>query len=198
MFCSTLSIERENGKLNRRVAIVASVNPLQSAANVTPNTYTPPKRCIQLTFIISYNAPFTISTSITQLPAFGKFSVDMQLDNINFATAVVAIKSNAPTWFKLLHSLLQNTRQSRLSYPTPNNWTAVDRRLFVVTSMICFSRARKSSNVLASCLDVYLVGSGVPRRVIETLAGLGLCHSYHNANTLMKAVASYAEVRSPS
>jgi hypothetical protein len=69
------------------------------------------------------------------------------------------------------------------------------RRLFTITCMVCFSRARKSSNALASCLDVYLVGSGVPRRVIETLAGLGLCHSYFFGNELMNNVAKYAEVR---
>lgn len=45
-------------------------------------------------------------------------------------------------------------------------------------------------------LDIYLAGSGVKRRVVETLSGLGICHSYHTANRLLKKVASNAEVRS--
>ena len=128
-------------------------------------------------------------------PPFGKFTVDMQLNQINFKDGTSIIQSTAPTWFKLIRSLLGNRRKPRPSYLTHNTWKKEDPRVFTITSMICFSRARITSNTMPSCLDVYLVGSGVPRRVIQTLAGLGLCHSYHHANTLMMKVAAYAKVR---
>ncbi len=39
------------------------------------------------------------------------------------------------------------------------------------------------------------MGSGVKRRVIETLSGLGLCHGYHTGNKLMHALSRQAKVR---
>ena len=127
---------------------------------------------------------------------FSMFRLDMNLEQLDFAQGVAVIKRTAPTWYILLQTLLGNRRQSRPTYPTHEKWVAVHRRMFTITSMVCFSRARHNSNTLSSCLDVYLLGSGVHRRVIETLAGLGLCHSYHHANSLMTKVAEYASVRS--
>jgi hypothetical protein len=42
---------------------------------------------------------------------------------------------------------------------------------------------------------VYLIGSGVHRRVVEMLHGFGICHSYHHANSLMDKAAAHASVR---
>lgn len=39
------------------------------------------------------------------------------------------------------------------------------------------------------------MGSGVHRRVIKTLQGLGLCYSYHHANTLIGDIAKHDLVR---
>ncbi|KAF1936991.1 hypothetical protein EJ02DRAFT_478313 [Clathrospora elynae] len=76
---------------------------------------------------------------------------------------------------------------------SPNGgFVAINRRMFSLTSMVCFSHARQSSNILPSCIDAFLTGSGVHRRVVETLHGLGLCHSYHHANLLMNSVAKNA------
>jgi hypothetical protein len=127
---------------------------------------------------------------------FSMFRLDMNLEQLDFAQGVAVIERTAPTWYVLLQTLLGNRRQGRPTYTTHKKWVAVHWRMFTVTSMVCFSRARHNSNTLSSCLDVYLLGSGVHRRVIETLAGLGLCHSYHHANSLMTKVAEHASVRS--
>jgi hypothetical protein len=58
------------------------------------------------------------------------------------------------------------------------------------------SQSKQKSSFFPGMLDIYLAGSGVKRRVVETLSGLGICHSYHTANRLLKKVASNAEVRS--
>lgn len=126
---------------------------------------------------------------------FSKFAVDMTLESLDDAQAASVIKEVAPTWHSLLQVLLSNRRHHRATYGARNNHTTIQRRMFAITSIVCFSRARKASNTLSSCLDIYLMGSGVHRRVIETLQGLGLCHSYHHANTLMSQVAKHASVR---
>jgi len=64
-----------------------------------------------------------------------------------------------------------------------------------ITSIVCHSQAVKKSNFLASALALYLVGSGTKRRVVETLSGLGICYSYHQANCIMNRIARESEVR---
>ena len=79
------------------------------------------------------------------------------------------------------------------SYPSPSK--AVSRHLYTITSIVCHSQAVKKSNFLVSALALYLVGSGTKRRVVETLSGLGICHSYHQANRMMNRIARESEVR---
>ena len=47
---------------------------------------------------------------------------------------------------------------------------------------------------VATCLDLYLQGLGVPRRVVETLAGFRFCHSYKSGLGTMKSPAEHAQV----
>ena len=42
-------------------------------------------------------------------------------------------------------------------------------------------------------MRVYLLGSGVKRRVLEVLAGLGLCDSYKYTNRLLTEIADNAK-----
>lgn len=133
-------------------------------------------------------------SQLVELPLFARFNYTMDVERLNYAEAVQSIRSVAPTWYSFIRSVMANTRSSRPSYGGEDKRGAIDRRIYTVTSMVCFSRARQGSNVLASCLDLYLLGSGVHRRVIETLAGLGVCHSYHHANNLMNKLQTHAEV----
>ncbi|XTI93248.1 hypothetical protein V2W45_1250821, partial [Cenococcum geophilum] len=50
---------------------------------------------------------------------------------------------------------------------------------FAITSIVCYSRAKKRSSFLSLILDIYLIGSSIKRRVIETLLGLGIYYSYY-------------------
>jgi hypothetical protein len=144
---------------------------------------------------IASRCALELDTLVSKSP-FSKYELSMNLDQLDFAQAVKTIEDTAPTWHGILQQLLGNTHQKQPSYSSFGRWEAVHRRMFTITSMVCFSRTRKNSNILSSCLDVYLLGSGVHRRVIETLHGLGLCHSYHNANDLMSKVAKHAAVSS--
>jgi hypothetical protein len=128
---------------------------------------------------------------------FSKFTVEFTLESLDYQGGTTRIQEVAPTWYHLLHQLLNNRRSHRPTYSARDKHKNVAQRIFTVTSIVCFSRARQSSNTFSSCLDLYLVGSGVHRRVIETLHGFGICHSYHHANSLMKEVAEHASVRVP-
>lgn len=132
---------------------------------------------------------------LIKLPLFAKFDPAMDIERLDYAQAIQLIQETTPTWYNFLRSIMVNTRAPRTSFSAQDKKGAVDRRIFTVTSMACFSRAKHSSNVLPSCLDLYLLGSGVHRRVIETLAGLGLCHTYHSANDLMNQMSKHAAVR---
>jgi hypothetical protein len=72
---------------------------------------------------------------------------------------------------------------------------SVQRVRFIITSMLCFSCAKKQCNFFLLILDIYLLRSGVKRRVIETLAGLGICHRYYTTSTILSDLAQHSKVR---
>lgn len=127
-------------------------------------------------------------------PYFGRFDHTAQIDDIDFDAAFQTLQSTAPTWYYILTDLMSNKRASRTSYGARPQTKDIQKCLFMITSSVCHSRAKKRSNYLASVLDAYLIGSGVKRRVVETLSGFGLCHCYKQGNNLMKAIADREKV----
>jgi hypothetical protein len=71
----------------------------------------------------------------------------------------------------------------------------MSRHIFIITSIIYASQARKTSNFLQTILDIYLVRTRVKRRVFKTLSSLGICHGYKTANKRLKSLANSAKVR---
>ena len=136
--------------------------------------------------------------NLIRQPYFGQFDHTTDLETLDFELAFKIIQEVAPTWHAILLKLISNQRAHRASYDATPQSDALSRRLFAITSIVCHSRAKKRSSFLSSILDVYLIGSGVKRRVIETLSGLGICHGYHQANRLMAKVAEEAEVQYPT
>jgi hypothetical protein len=122
---------------------------------------------------------------------FGRFDHTAEVDTIDFDAAFRSVKTAAPTWHRMLVQVLSNSRASRSSYTASKD---LRRMIFVITSIVCHSRAKKRSTYLSTMLDAYLIGSGVKRQVIETLAGFGLCHSYKQGNRLMSQVAQHEKV----
>lgn len=133
--------------------------------------------------------------SLIKTPYFGRCESTVDLDTIDFTAAFGSVQHHAPTWHNILMPLLQNQRAHWSSYSATPQSAVLQKRLYMVTSLVCHSHAKQQSNFLASVLDMYLHGSGVKRRVIESLSGLGICHSYIEANRRIKAVANSAKVR---
>ena len=127
-------------------------------------------------------------------PYFAQFDYTTDLETLDFELAFRTMQEVAPTWHAVFSRLMSNQRAHRASYDVPPQSDALARQLYAITSIVCHSRAKKRSSFLSSILDVYLIGSGVKRRVIETLSGFGMCHGYHQANRLMGKIAKEAEV----
>lgn len=123
-------------------------------------------------------------------PFFNHFDTSANLETLDFDEAITIIRETAPNWHALLSPLIGNQRSHRPSGYNSESLTATNSmRLFAITSIVCYSRARKRSNFFPAMLATYLIGSGTKRRVIDTLAGLGFSQSYQQANHLMHGVA---------
>jgi hypothetical protein len=113
------------------------------------------------------------------------------IQDINLPVIMEQLRTTTPNWLRLLESLLRNRRSTWGSYAASG---ALDERLaYVVTALICHTRARDASNWFSKTFGVYLHGSGVKRRVIDVISGLGLCDSYKYINSVVTQIAQ--EVR---
>ncbi|KAH8679703.1 hypothetical protein BGZ60DRAFT_235534 [Tricladium varicosporioides] len=115
--------------------------------------------------------------ALVETSYFGQFKYNSNIEDIDFNTAFQTIERYAPQWYLFLRTLLLNQRAHRRSYPLLSNDTLLQRRMFLITSIICHSRTPTNSNFLSSLLAIYLLGSGTKRRVVETLSGLGVCQN---------------------
>lgn len=82
-----------------------------------------------------------------------------------------------------LYPTLGNQRSHYKNY-VPFKDSTILKRLFMVTSIACFSRKKNPVNFFPVLLGVYMLGTGTKRRVLEILAGLGRCPSYTYFNTM--------------
>ncbi|EDN05147.1 predicted protein [Histoplasma mississippiense (nom. inval.)] len=102
---------------------------------------------------------------LIKTPYFGRFSPDLDLNTMDFNSAFKDMQEQAPIWYMLLSKVLVNSRSGRQSYTWNANKLTVNRRIFVILSIICHSHALKTSNFFAALFSAYLHGSGVKRRV---------------------------------
>lgn len=124
---------------------------------------------------------------------YGEFGFGMSLDAINFAHASQVVYEHAPSWYTLLWTLCGN-RRIQVDRYNDTTRARLNRLIFSFTGIVCFARQKKTSSTFASCMDLYLQGSAVHRRVIETLSGLGICHSYKTGLATMRELASHSKV----
>lgn len=124
---------------------------------------------------------------------FGKLNSTMELETLDFSKPFEIVKEIAPMWFSLLTTLLQDPHAQGKDYSTESAPESIQKEVYTITSMVCHSRAKVRSEHLCSLMDVYLLGSGMKRQVLSTLAGLGICHGYHSARSRLPTVAVDAE-----
>ena len=124
-------------------------------------------------------------------PFFNKFDHKMDFEDMDFSAVDGIIRRVAPSWYRVLWDVMTNARYTWQSYNgnSQSHDATLKRRMFAITSMVCHSRAKQNSNFLSAMVATYLVGSGVKRRVIECLNGLGFCLGYMQTTRMMGDVA---------
>ena len=127
-------------------------------------------------------------------PFFNQFREEDRAEDIRYEGAYKELERSAPIWCGFLMQVLQHSRTHRSSYPQRKDLAPIQQKAYLITSVICRARATKTSNYLTRTLGLYLVSSGVKRRVIEVLAGLGICDSYPQLNELYERIAAKGEV----
>lgn len=100
-------------------------------------------------------------------------------EDFDFERIIGALAEKAPTWYTLLQSLCLNERQFKkqesYSGSLKNKKASVQNIIFLITAVVCHSRARKRSNFLLKRLGAYLHVNGTKRRVVDLLAVFGVC-----------------------
>ena len=102
-------------------------------------------------------------------PFFYKFDgKSTTIQDINLPVIMEQLRTTTPNWLRLLEYLLRNRRSTWGSYSA---LAALDEKLaYVVTALVCHTRARDASNWFSKVFGIYLHGSGVKRRVIDVIS----------------------------
>jgi hypothetical protein len=150
--------------------------------------------CIRESVVQLTSFPDIVTDELNGLigePFFHQFDRKSSVEDFDYSEAVKVIKEKAPQWYSLLLRLMRNERSHRTSYGAnaDSSLRSLDKRILCISSLIVHSRAKQRSNHLPAMLGVYLLGSGTKRRVVDTLAGLGICQGYHQCNRIMQDAA---------
>jgi hypothetical protein len=129
-------------------------------------------------------------------PFFNQFKEEGRSEDIQYAGAYLELERNAPIWCGFLMQVLQHSRAHQASYYRRKDLAPVQQKAYLITSIICKAQATNTSNYLSKTLGLYMISSGVKKRVINVLAGLGICDSYKPLNELYDRIADKGEVSS--
>ena len=110
--------------------------------------------------------------------------------NSLISKAATKLQSEAPLFTYLITELTQNRHELDNSYKRQQN----NGYVVMIASILLLKFARNSPNPFARMLGLYLRGSGIKRRVIAVLHGLGVIEGYSALDELKKAISSRSEV----
>ena len=120
---------------------------------------------------------------------FGEFEEKDPIEDMDINGVADYLDSKAPKLSSLLKALMV-PQSSRPSRPMRGPITG---KSVLITSILCNSHARNSSNCLQRKIGIYLHSMGVKRRVISTLAGFGVCETYKTINEENHQIAARAK-----
>ena len=121
------------------------------------------------------------------VPLFGKYDPDFNLEDLNFTHAIGDIEKFAPNLSILINGSSEGIRTDKHTRKEQPG------RIVMIAAVLSLGRARQSANLLARALGVYLHTSGVRRRVISTLHGLGIVDSYHTIHRTIQEIAKRSQ-----
>ena len=119
---------------------------------------------------------------------FGRYDPSMNIEEINFKEVYNEIEEHGPRLLRVIDgSALAQRADKHIRKDKPG-------RVVTITSILSLGYAQKSANCFARVLGIYLHGSGVRRRVISTLQGLGLVESYQTIHQTIKGISELSKV----
>jgi hypothetical protein len=121
---------------------------------------------------------------------FGRWNADVDFKDLNLSMAGDELRTHAPILTHLLTELAQNKRGINGSY----NRVEDTGYIVMVASILLLKSSQKTANGFARMLGLYLQGSGLKRRVIAVLHGLGIIESYWALDHSKKALSQRSEV----
>ncbi|KAF1809464.1 hypothetical protein P152DRAFT_516647 [Eremomyces bilateralis CBS 781.70] len=119
---------------------------------------------------------------LTEYKYFDTFDPDTAHEwDIDLEDVRKVIKTRAPEWYSCLDLVLRNCRSQE-----PDQRETLSKgtigQMYTMTAVACRSRKRNTSSVYAKKLGLYMISSGTKRRVVDTVAGLGLTDTYQSIN----------------
>jgi hypothetical protein len=127
---------------------------------------------------------------LRQRHIFGQWSAEEDVKNIDLSKAGKELSQNAPIFRNFMIELASNTRSGGGEYQREEE----EGYLVMLASILLLKASRNTANRFARMLGLYLYGSGVKRRAIEVLDGLGVIEGYFALTDSKKALSTRSKV----
>src|SRR5579871_3316062 len=130
--------------------------------------------------------------SLIGKPGFDAYDPSAPEDKLlSSSTSLKSIAEFAPIWYHILSDLLIPAR-GREPGRKRQRTRPLQRKLLAITAIVCNTRHPLKASYFQQSLGVHLLSSGVKKRVVQVLHGMGICASYQLSN---KAYSKVAEVQ---
>jgi hypothetical protein len=122
-------------------------------------------------------------------PGFDVYDPTMPADTLLRASTILkSIQEFAPIWYHILSDLLTPER-GREPGRKRQKTRPLQRKLLAITAIVCNTRRPRKATCFQESFGVHLLSSGVKKRVLEVLSGMGICASYQVSNAAYSKVA---------
>jgi hypothetical protein len=126
---------------------------------------------------------------LTGKPGFDAYDPTAPADELlPTSTSLKSIKDFAPTWYHILSDVLAPAR-GREPGRKRQRTRPLQRKILAVTAIVCNTQRPRKASYFQQSLGVHLLSSGVKKRVIQVLHGMGFCASYQLSNKAYSKVA---------
>ena len=126
---------------------------------------------------------------LTGKPGFDTYDPTAPADTLlRASTSLKSIKEFAPIWYHILSNVLIPERGKQPGRKLKRTGP-LQQKLLTMTAIVCNTRRPRMVSCFQHSMGVYLMSSGVKKRVLEVLHGMGICASYPVSNEAYSKVA---------
>lgn len=132
-----------------------------------------------------------INALIQNVEQFGCYNQKADLETMDFSNIQTDIAKHAPLWNIIIRDLMTG---QYVDASNQDHQARLTKRLYMITSIVTHSRAKKQSNYFQKANGFYLHGSGIKQRSLGFLATLGICSAPTTIIRGNKEIAAAEEV----